>query len=172
MRFTSSFTPDECAYKLKSAVEPEGFFVGYRRRSAVVGRVKRRRFYLRYQRPFLTNSFAPILYGRFEESAHGTEVHMHFRLHWLVIAFSTVWLAGVLYGGGVILFLSLRGLLRGEARVGEVPVWLGILAPLALLGFGVALVTWSWSVSGKTDKREILSLLRHVLHLRSEQHPH
>ena len=163
MRFTSPYSAEECIRRIEAAAERDRPFLsdlGFS--SGVLARVSSSRFRLRYRRPFVHNSFAPILDGRIEATSTGSLVHAHFRWHRFVLGFMMVWFSSIVGIGGAIFVISARALFRGENRVGEANVWLGLLFPIGLLGFGIALVRFGQFL-GRTDKREILSFIQREL---------
>ena len=94
---------------------------------------------------------------------------MRFRLNRFVSGFMVVWFIGVMGVGGSIMIMSVRALLRGESRVGEASVWLGLLFPIAFLGFGIGLVAFGQFL-GRRDRQELISFIEHQLHA-VEQRP-
>jgi hypothetical protein len=163
MRFTSPYSAEECIRPIEAAAEPDWpFFSDLGFSSEVLARVSSGRFRLRYRRPFVRNSFAPILEGRIEATSTGSLVHAHFRWNRFVLGFTIVWFFGIIAIGTAIFVTSARALLRGENRVRETNVWLALLVPIGLLGFAMALVRFC-EFLGQTNKREILSFIEREL---------
>jgi len=163
MRFTTPYSVEECIRRIEAASERDRPFLSdLRWSSGVLARVSSDRFRLRYRRFLVRNSFAPILDGRIESTSTGSLVHAHFRWHRAVLGFAIVWFSGIVGIGGVMFVVSAGALVRGENRVGETNVLLGLLFPVGLLAFGITLVRFGQFL-GRTDRREILSFIQREL---------
>ena len=170
MHFITPYPPEECKRLVESGAEHDTpLFSDLRFSSRVLARMGPTGFRLRYRRAFVQNSFAPILDATIEATAGGSRIPVRFRLNRFVSGFMVVWFIGVMGVGGSIMIMSVRALLRGESRVGEASVWLGLLFPIAFLGFGIGLVAFGQFL-GRRDRQELISFIEHQLHA-VEQRP-
>ena len=130
---------------------------------AVLGRLSANRIRLRYRRPFVHNSFAPVFVGALQATSSGTRIEGQFRMHRFVRIFLGVWFGFVLIVGSVLFVASLATAFGLTGRQTEGDWWIGFVVGPGLLVFGVVLVRFG-KYLGETDRREILAFLRDVLY--------
>jgi len=130
----SPLRPDECVRRLRDHVDDGFGFSGMR---PVMGKVGETSFILR-QRTGYRNSFATTLRGTFVEEGRRTRLHCRLGVHPFVRVFMLLWLAGVAAGACVLGFRVVAPLVNGAPSRAALSI-ANILAPLLMLGFGIAL---------------------------------
>ena len=158
-RFASPYPPEECQRRINGATGP--FVMGAELLPGVVARITPTGFQLRH-RARLRNSYAPILDATIAAAGAGSTISTRFRLNRFVLVFTSLWFAAVAGIGGAIVVASVRALARGEPRLGEANVWLGILFPAALMGLGLATVATGYSL-GRRDRSAMITFVRRQL---------
>jgi hypothetical protein len=139
IELSSPLTPAGCASRLREVIDIEGvatalFGLGSK---PVIGKISESSFRLR-RRIRYGNSFQIFLFATIRPKAGGTLISIGFAMHPFVRIFSVVWFAALTLIGGKI-FLSTAWTTLFD-RSGDSRDALGIAVPLAMLGFGIALL--------------------------------
>jgi hypothetical protein len=129
VELVSPFARDELVRRLQAAVDSEWTFSG---RKEAVGRVAADALRLR-ARIFYRNSFQTFLFAKLIADGRRTRVVARTGMHPLAAVFMTLWLAAV----GAFAFVGLSAAMQPADAAETGPLF---LAPLAMFGFGVALV--------------------------------
>jgi len=158
--------PAAVAEALRRSMDEERWtlfsFSGYQGGQAVLGDVWGNSFHLRKQR-FWRNDFAPNFYGEFQPEAGGTRIEGRFQMPAFVQFFMWVWLGSAVLIGGAVFVSSLSDFLTSGQGADE--EWSGLIAPPALLLFGIVLFGFG-HLSGRDDKTFILEHLQNALSAR------
>ena len=117
-----------------------------------------------WPKEYVRNSFSPSFFGRLRPHLGGTVIHGYFILHPIVLVFLAVWFGGALIGVGFSIYNLIERLAEGRYSFKE--AWLPIVATLALLSFGIALVA-SGVRAGRSQRRAIEEYLRDTLGART-----
>jgi hypothetical protein len=130
---TSALPPDECADRLRAATDQDGgmFISGCK---PVLGRVSGRSVRLR-KRPLGRSDFRACLIGILEPQGDGTVFRGTVGLNPSTWYFMAVWFGGAVFA----CFIGLMDAVR-TAVAGATPRPMGVVIPLAMLGFGVMLL--------------------------------
>jgi hypothetical protein len=128
----SPLTREECVRRLREQVDPDGTIFG---KKPVIGRVRETSLRLR-KRIRGRNSFQTFLTAKMAEESGKTRFDCRFGMHPAVVAFMAFWFGGVLaIGAGAVIELS------GIAAALSVAEPMVLLGPLAMVAFGIGLVT-------------------------------
>lgn len=160
MTIQSPFSVEQCRALLQSTTVPESTFgTMFLPAGKIIGKFSGDNFRLRQKKSY-NNSFAPFFFGKLSQTSSGTEISGKFRMHPFVVAFMALWLGMVVVIGGTLCVVSL-----GEIVTGRIPpnqhgnVWLGVLIPMIMLIFGIALVSLGkWL--GKRDEAAMTRFLQ------------
>ena len=138
----SPHPPAECASRLSAAIDAENSallsLAGVFGNKPFLGRVTETSLHLR-KRIAYRNSFQSMFSGTMRPSNGGTVITGDFAMHPFVIVFMAVWFCGVLGIGGTLAIATIAHLFSGAEPRGDHD-WLGIVAPVGMAIFGVALV--------------------------------
>ena len=127
----------ECVRRLRAATDSGLAMAGTR---PVLGSVGDKSIRLR-QRFYSRQSVQCWLSGKFVEENGQTRLRCTFGLHPFARILLEYWIGAVLLGGGFVLVRTVRVYLSGH---GALPpnLWLGIVIPLLMLGFGIVLLAF------------------------------
>jgi hypothetical protein len=125
----------ECIRRLRSATDGGWAVAGQK---PVLGAVRADTIRLR-RRNYYRHSSQCWLSGEFVEADGQTWLHCTIGLHPVVRVVLEYWVACVLVGGGVVFFKCLRLMWAGHGPAADI-LWLGIVVPPLLLGFGLVLL--------------------------------
>ena len=152
IKIQSSLGTEECRAALKNAtVNDSTFKTMFVDSGTILCKFDGDSFRLRQKRSY-RNSFAPFFYGKLSQTMTGTEISGEFRLHPFVMAFMTLWFGLLLVIGGTMAWVSLVQLVTGHSNAKNANPIMGLLVPVIMLVFGVALVKFGkWLARSEED---------------------
>ncbi len=132
----------ECVRRLRAASDGGWAIAGTK---PVLGAVGDRSIRLR-KRSYYRHSSQCWLSGHFVEEDGRTRLRCSTGLHPYVRVFLEYWIGGVLIIGGAVFFRAIRTPLNDHGSA-PADLWLGIVVPLVLAGFGVIFLVFgeNWS---------------------------
>jgi len=162
MRFESSLDLDQCANLLKnSTLRDDLFKTMFAPSGTLICQFTGNKFRLRQKRGY-QNSYAPYFYGQLKKTEKGTEIEGRYRIHPFVRCFTTVWFSGVILIGSLSLMACLTRLIKGSHDHAQpTGAYLGILIPLGMLAFGIALAKFGMRL-GKSEEKNMTELLQRL----------
>jgi hypothetical protein len=125
----------ECVCRLRAATDSSFAIAGSK---PVLGTVRETGIRLR-RRSYYRHGSQCWLSGKFTEENGGTRLHFTVGMHPFVRTFLEYWVACIFLGGGWVLVRTLRALWAAQAPLPQ-HLWLGLVVPPMLLGFGVVLL--------------------------------
>lgn len=97
------------------------------------------------------NSFLPRITGTITPQENGTKIDIKMKLHPFITVFMAVWFTGVILATLAVLFVLLTK--PEEATI-------GMLVPLVMLVFGIALVSGGFWFEAPKQKEKLISLFK------------
>jgi hypothetical protein len=162
----------ECVRRLRAATDGEWAMAGSK---TVLGWVGEKSLRLR-KRTYYRNSSQVWLSGKFAEENGHTRLRCTAGLHPFVRTFLEYWVAAVLLGGGLIFFRTAKELLGGYilsphlSPLAPLPpnLWLGIIVPPVLLGFGIILLIFG-DYPSSDEPRFLIEFVARTIEAREER---
>ncbi len=138
----SPLPPDECAKRLSEAIDSERSalfsFLSLFGSHPVAGHVDVSSLKLR-KRIRHNNSFQSYLTATMRPEGSGTVISGDFAMHPFVWVFLAIWFTGVTLIGGAVFIVTVGAYISGSPLRGD-KAWMGVVSPLVVIGFGLALV--------------------------------
>ncbi|MDX2411322.1 MAG: hypothetical protein QNK34_05130 [Woeseiaceae bacterium] len=133
IRITTPLSPDATERRLKDRITRIGIPLLMSKR--LVGTVKEREVKVRLHRQFMSNSFGPVFAGSISAEDGQTVLRGVYRLHKYIHTFFKVWFGFIIIWSTVGIPAGLVQLLAGEPEGA-----IFVVAPIVMVGFGVAFV--------------------------------
>lgn len=144
----SPLTPSVAEDRLRNAIQATRWFPSSPRSTPFEGVLNGERF--KVQRAIsYRNSFLPCVQGALQPTEGGVRLVGTMRLHAAVIAFITIWFAGI----GIASASAISSIMSGKGFHAEQ------LFPLGMLAFGIALVLGGFIPETRKALRELASIV-------------
>lgn len=158
----SELTAESCENVVRARTQPDrGWFSDLALSRAILYRPSDRGLRLRLRQGFSGSGLAPVFHVSFRPMTSGTDVEVRSAIPAYPMIFMILWSCGVLSLGGFMIVVSALRLLGVSHRGSGRPV-VGIVGPLAMIGFGLLFVAIARR-KGREDEEDIMTFLSQEL---------